>query len=549
MKPLLIAFNAKYIHTNNAVRLLKANSTHDLTIKEFTIKDQIETILHYIINQRPLFVGFSTYIWNVEMIKTLIKKLKAMTDIPIILGGPEVSYDAEYFLTHTKADIIVKGEGEHVIDDIIAYYKDNKPLYNTPSIQTKTLNTPIKENHALNTLKSPHRFKEDQDDLKNRIMYIESSRGCPFKCSYCLSSLEKTVRFFDIEAVKSDILYLLKRGAKTFKFLDRTFNANKKAFDIIDFIIENHTQESVFQFEITGDTLDNDLVDYIHAHAKKGLFRFEIGIQSTHPITNELVGRIQDNEKLFSMIKKIIHHDVIDLHLDLIAGLPKENLNRFKQTFDDVFDLGAKELQLGFLKMLRGTLLRRQAPLYNYQFADKAPYEILQNDHLSHCDIQTIQKVETMLEIFHNKNYFDTYLFSIIKSHTDQYFDFFLNLYEAYKDNNLPLIGYQLEPLYRFITNYLKALNIEEEKLETLKYLYLAKAKTKPKLYFEKISDKKLRQSIIQQVQSDYQIPQNKLYKNSITAYYKEGYLLALYQHHQSKLYFINQKISYSEKL
>jgi len=240
---------------------------------------------------------------------------------------------------------------------------------------------------------------------------------------------------------------------------------------------------------------------------------------------------------------------VIDLHLDLIAGLPKENLTRFKQTFDEVFNLGAKELQLGFLKMLRGTLLRDQAPLYNYHFEEKAPYEILDNDHLSQKDIQTIKKVETMLEIFHNKNYFESYLFSIIRSHTNQYFDFFLKLYDAYKENDLPFIGYQLEPIYRFITTHLKSLNIEDQKIEPLKYFYLKRAKTKPKLYFDKISDKTLRQSIITQVQKDTQLNQNKLYKNSIITSYKDGYLLALYQHHQSTLYFINQKISHSIKL
>lgn len=546
MNPLIIGINAKYIHTNNAIRLLKANSLHAIDIQEFTIKDSINTIVNYIINRNPLFVGFSTYIWNVEMIKRLTQQLRTLSDVPIILGGPEVSYDGDYFLTNTHADMIVKGEGEHIIDDVIEHFKTQKTLQNTPSIQTKTINNPILENKHLDTLNTPHRFESDTPMVKNRIMYIESSRGCPYQCSYCLSSLEKTVRFFDIEHVKSDIQYLLDQGAKTFKFLDRTFNANTQAIEIIDFIIKHHTKGSVFQFEMTGDTLDETLVDYIHANSPKGLFRFEIGIQSTHPITNELVGRVQNNNKLFHMINKLIDAKIVDLHLDLIAGLPKENLTRFKQTFNEVFDLGAKELQLGFLKMLRGTRIRKNAPLYDYHFSEKAPYEIISNHCLSEEDISTIKKVETMLEIFHNKHYFDDTLFTILQSFTSNYFDFFNDLYDAYFKANLPRIGYQIEPLYRFINNYLHDLTIEPASLEPLKHTYLARAKTKPKPFFEKITDKKQRKSIIETVSNTHNISEAKLYKNALITHYKTGYLVALYDKHQSYLYFVKNNPSYS---
>ncbi|MFW5893353.1 MAG: B12-binding domain-containing radical SAM protein, partial [Bacillota bacterium] len=365
MVPLFVAINAKFIHTNNAVRLLKANSSYASEFIEFTIKDDLDAIARTLIERNPLFIGISTYIWNVETVKSLVRTLKSNSDIPIILGGPEVSYDAKTFLESLPIDLVVKGEGEHIIDDVTAHYQDGASLEGVNNIAYRTskgtvVDKPIVEIKDLSTLRSPHRFEQDIPDLENRIQYVESSRGCPFNCSYCLSSLEKKVRFFPLEQVLTDLEHLLENGAKTIKFLDRTFNANKDAQAIIDFLIEHRTAGSVFQFEITGEIMDEALIDHIHAHAPKHLFRFEIGIQSTHDQTNKLVRRFQDNAKLFHLIRKIREADIIDMHLDLIAGLPEESLDRFKKTFNDVFALGSRELQLGFLKFLRGTKIREE---------------------------------------------------------------------------------------------------------------------------------------------------------------------------------------------
>ncbi|MFW6299286.1 MAG: DUF4080 domain-containing protein, partial [Bacillota bacterium] len=461
MVPLFVALNAKFIHTNNAVRLLKANSAYESEFKEFTIKDDCDAIAETLIEKKPLLIGISTYIWNIEMVKALVRTLKSRSNIPIILGGPEVSYDARTFLESLPIDLIVKGEGEHVIDDVVAHYQENRPLDNVNNIAYRTqggtvVDKPIVEIQALSALASPHRFESDMPDLDKRIQYVESSRGCPFNCSYCLSSLERRVRFFPLDEVLSDLEYLLENGAKTIKFLDRTFNANKDAKAIIDFLIENRKEDTVFQFEITGEIMDEALIDHIHAHAPKHLFRFEIGIQSTHDQTNRLVRRIQDNEKLFRLIKKIRKADIIDMHLDLIAGLPEESLERFKKTFNDVFALGSRELQLGFLKFLRGTKIREEKDRFGYVFESEAPYTIIRNNVLSEDDLKTIENVETALNLFHNKRYFNDDLFPILKKHFTDYFSMFEAMYHAYTEADHPLKGYQVDTVYGFMHAFLK---------------------------------------------------------------------------------------------
>ncbi|MFW6299050.1 MAG: DUF4080 domain-containing protein [Bacillota bacterium] len=547
MVPLFVAINAKFIHTNNAVRLLKANSAYASEFIEFTIKDDPDAIARTLIEQEPLFIGISTYIWNVETVKTLVRTLKSHSKIPIILGGPEVSYDAEHFLKSLPIDLVVKGEGEHIIDDVIAHYQDGTSLDGVKNIAYRTedgtlVDKPIAEIPDLSNLRSPHRFERDIPDLDNRIQYVESSRGCPFNCSYCLSSLEKKVRFFPLENVLSDLKYLLENGAKTIKFLDRTFNANKDAQAIIDFLIENRTEGSVFQFEITGEIMDEALIDHIHTHAPRHLFRFEIGIQSTHDQTNKLVRRFQDNEKLFHLIRKIRKADIIDMHLDLIAGLPEESLERFKKTFNDVFALGSRELQLGFLKFLRGTKIREESDRFGYVFQSESPYTIIQSDVLSENDLKTIEQVETALNLFHNKRYFNDALFPILKKNFTDYFSMFKAMHDAYIEAGYPLKGYQVDTVYRFMHTFLKARNVEGNDLDALKKTYLKRSKVKPKCYFETVTDKRLKGHLFKTLTQREGIPIADLYKHSVVAPTHEGYTVALYRHHTAFLYSINSK-------
>jgi len=532
---MLIAIDAKYIHTNNAIRLLKANTTYPVDLFEYTIKDDLENILRDIHTYQPDNLAFSCYIWNIELVKKLLYKLQDTT-YTIILGGPEVSYESDDYLEKNLADFLIHNEGEHAFDQLLQALNQNKPLNHIPNLSykrdEKIIHNSLQEIQDLGSLSSPHYFSEDIPHIPNKIAYIESSRGCPYRCSYCLSSLEKTVRFFPVEEVQKTILYLMNHGVKTVKFLDRTFNASKHTLAILDFIINHHNNETVFQFEITGDVLDPTIIDYLNTHASKGMFRFEIGIQSTNVETNKLVDRFQNNDKLFSNIRQIQKGKVIDLHLDLIAGLPKEDLPSFKNTFNEVFLLGAKELQLGFLKFLKGTKIRKEANMYKYEFADKAPYEIQRSDVLSEGDLEILTGVEHMLDLFHNKGYFGEHMHQYLCSLKSP-FDFFKEAYIKAKDENLFSQGYQLEDVYKFAFSMIGL----EEIIYKLKQDYLLRSKVKPKIFWTKRPDRKLVQFALETIEKQENHPLHKLYKHTVILENQNEIFVVYYQHLQARSY------------
>ncbi len=539
MRVLLVSINAKYIHTNNAVRLLKANSSFNPTIKEYTIKDNINMIIKDIEEFNADVIAFSVYIWNVNIFKQISSKLNKK-NAKLIFGGPEVSYDSEYFLNNTQVDFIIKGEGELAFEELLNHLSNESDYTNTPNISFikdgKLYTNPIKEVKDLSVIKLPYYFEEDIKHIPNKISYIESSRGCPYKCSYCLSSLEKTVRFFNPEEVKKAILYLMAKGAKTIKFLDRTFNANKNTLQLLDFIIKNNNNKTVFQFEITGDVLDPKIIEHLNKKAPKGLFRFEIGIQSTNENTNLLVDRIQNTNKLFNNINLIEKGKVIDLHLDLIAGLPEEDLKSFKNTFDSVFNLGSKELQLGFLKMLRGTKIRNESELYNYEFNQEAPYEIIKNNSLSPADIKEIHLVEHMLELHHNKGYFKENMLNIILSKNSPY-EFLLEIGNHYTKNNYSMKGFQIEDIYKRV---FELLNTQE--IYLLKQDYLKRSKIKPKIFFDNVITKEERNKVLTGISLEYNIKINDLYKHSVLIDDEHSYFCVYYKNNQNKSFLVLKK-------
>ena len=531
MRTLLVSINAKYIHTNNAVRLLKANCDFDVDVIEYTIKDDINEIIDYIENYKADVVGFSCYIWNISLIIKILKKTR-FRGSKVVLGGPEVSYESTFFINKYPVDYIVRGEGELSFNLLLKALKSQNEISTITNLTylegNKVIHTKTEEIQNLNNLVLPYYFEEDLPHIPNKISYIESSRGCPYKCSYCLSSLEEKVRFFNVDKVKESILYLMKNGTRTIKFLDRTFNANKNTLDLLKFIIENNNSYTVFQFEITGDILDPTIIEFLNSSAPKGLFRFEIGIQSINYQTNYLVDRVQDNDKLFKNIKMIQDGNVIDLHLDLIAGLPKEDLSSFKHTFDEVFRLGAKELQLGFLKMLRGTKIRIEADKYSYKYDEAAPYQIISNESLTENDIETIHLVEHMLEIHHNKGYFKEEMHNIILK-KDSPFDFLYTIGKEYLSKAHSMRGYQIENVYKRVFQIL-----DDNEIYLLKKDYLNRSKIKPKLFFSVVKDKTDKQKLFLHIEKTHNIDRNILYKYSVIIENQKEYYIVIYQENKS---------------
>jgi anaerobic magnesium-protoporphyrin IX monomethyl ester cyclase len=467
MKVVLSTLNAKFIHTSLALRCLKAFSgdRFDIDIAEYTIKDPAMNIASDLYGRNPDVVGFSCYIWNIEETITVVNMLrKIKPELKIVLGGPEVSYDTEQWMERLPdVDFIVVGEGEETFDHLLTEIQGAGKYHMVFGLAyrkvresgTEILITPPRPKLNLNELPSPHRFPEDIPNLGSRVVYFETSRGCPFSCQFCLSSIEVGVRYFDMERTKSDILYLIDNGAKLIKFVDRTFNIKRDyALEMFRFLIENH-RGTVFQFEITADIMRPEVLDYLAEHAPPGIFRFEIGVQSTNDPTNLAVQRRQNWSKLVRTVTKVRDSGKIDQHLDLIAGLPLENYDTFRGTFNDVFALRPEELQLGFLKMLRGTGLRLDAEKWGYIYMDRAPYEMLGNDLMPFGDIVRIKRVEDVLEKYWNAHRMDHTLLYLVDRVFPSPFDFFQLFGDYWEGQGWSKIGHQLEDLFSRLWSFL----------------------------------------------------------------------------------------------
>ena len=456
MKVVLATLNAKYIHTSLALRYLKAyaQGEFDVEIAEYTIKDPAMGIAADIFEKKPDVIGFSCYIWNIEETIVVVDMLrKVLPEAKIVLGGPEVSYDTEYWMNRlSSVDFIVMGEGEETFRDLLRQIAGERKYHFVFGLAYRkgeeTRITPGRPKLDLTTIPSPHRFAEDVPSLRNRVVYFETSRGCPFSCQFCLSSIEVGVRYFDMDWVKSEITYLIDSGAKLIKFVDRTFNIKRDyALEIFRFLIDNH-RGCVFQFEITADIMRPEVLDFLAEHAPPGIFRFEIGVQSTNDPTNLAVQRRQNFAKLTRTVVKVKESGKIDQHLDLIAGLPHEDYDTFRKTFNDVFALRPEELQLGFLKMLRGTGLRIDAEKYGYVYSERAPYEMLGNDLMPFGDIVRIKRVEDVLEKYWNAHRLDRTMEYLVARVYPSPFDFFQAFGDYWEERGWSRIGHQLEDLF-----------------------------------------------------------------------------------------------------
>lgn len=492
MNIVLTTLNAKYIHTNLALRYLKgaARPEFDPTIVEYTIKDPAFNIVSDLYQYKPDVVGFSCYIWNIEETIRVIRMLKTVSpQTKIVLGGPEVSYDVHDWIRRLpEVDFIVMGEGEISFKQLLKHLNGEIALEDVPGIcylQEGKMKLHAQPNKIdLRELPSPFRFEEDLPHLGKRIQYIETSRGCPFSCQFCLSSIEVGVRYFNREKIKDDIRYLMAHGAKTIKFVDRTFNISRSyAMEMFQFLIDEHVPGVVFQFEITADIMRPEVIQFLNDNAPRGLFRFEIGVQSTNDLTNELVKRRQNFEKLKRTVTMVKEGGKIDQHLDLIAGLPEEDYHSFRQTFNDVFAMRPEELQLGFLKLLRGTGLRVEAQKYGYTYVDVAPYEIFSNNVLTFDDIVRIKHAEDVLEKYWNDHRMDNTIEYLVTESFETPFDFFQNFGTYWEEKGWSRIGHQLEDLFKRLEEFLTTQpNVNLEIVRSLMQLdYLSKQQFQPR--------------------------------------------------------------------
>lgn len=404
MKVLLTTLNAKYIHLNLAIRLLYSLNKHreGLSWREFTIKEKPEEIA----NECKDFevIAFSCYIWNITQTLAVARCLKTINpNIKIMLGGPEVSYEYDDVIAKDEVDYIILGEGEIPFSLFLDHYPN---VDQVPNLVYKTAAEvrliPKQLTFELENYKGINPYENDAPEaLYNKVCYVETSRGCPYKCEFCLASLDNKVRYLPIEDIKSNLLYLMERG-RTIKFLDRTFNVKKDfAIDIFQFILDHHRPDNVFQFEITADIVHPDIVSFIQEHIPAGLFRFEIGIQTVNQKANLQVSRKQNFDKTSAIIKQL--DNKIEMHLDLIVGLPLDEWADIKMSIEEVFKLHPPELQLGFLKFLRGTPLREKYKQHDYLFDPLPPYQMIQSKYLSKEELHQITLLEEALEMYWNK--------------------------------------------------------------------------------------------------------------------------------------------------
>lgn len=454
VKVILGCLNSKYVHASLAPWCLKAGIAEfckaniNAKVMEATINSNINEYIESIVKEKPDVVCFSCYIWNIEMTLEICRKLKSILNCKVILGGPEVSYRAENVIeSYDFIDIVLSGEGEESLPlllDIIYFKKDLKTADGvTYRLDNKILHTEEKEYYG--TPVSPY-TEEFFENLKGRISYIETSRGCPFRCAFCLSGRCSHVRFFDIEQIKENIIRLANSGTKTVKFVDRTFNADaKRANEIFSFIISSYKKQIpegvCFHFEIAGDILTEETFENLSV-APSGLIQFEIGMQSFNEETLRIINRKTNTAKLIENIRRLVSFDNIHIHIDLIAGLTGEDIESFEKSFNIGFSLKPHMLQLGFLKLLHGAEMRENPEKYPCDFSAVPPYEVIKTPWLSEIEIHQIKRCEDALERMYNSGRFLFTLDYLINECGFTPFRLFIDFGNSFNGNRVPLAEY-----------------------------------------------------------------------------------------------------------
>ena len=458
MKTLIVAINAKYIHTNAAVYSLQKSaaayekrlslSVGDVEVKEFSINQNIESIYYEILAEQPDVVAFSVYIWNVEMIRRLCSDLKRVRpEMTIWLGGPEVSFGINgKGFNEDSYDAVMEGEGERVFFYLLA--RINGQEEKLPADWKIYQNSKAFHAALIPDLEELPYIYEDLAPFQNRILYYEASRGCPFHCAYCLSAAEQGVRELPLERVINELADLERRKVPQIKFVDRTFNCHpKRAAEVLRWILQlSETSQTNFHFEVEADLLSDELID-IMVQMPKGRIQLEIGIQSTNPETLRACGRTERLDRVFRNVQCLVQAGNSNIHVDLIAGLPLEDYKRFGKSFDDVYRMGAHQFQLGFLKLLTGAPMNQLVETYDYVFSSHPPYEILSNRFLSTGDLYKLKCVEDVLERLYNSGRFQRFL-SLLEPHFEGPFAMMEEIAELFQRKGLIFTAMGLTELF-----------------------------------------------------------------------------------------------------
>ena len=506
MRFLLCGINAKYIHSNLAIFSLKAYADRkkipgaEIILKEYTINNYVEDILQDLYEEKADVVIFSCYIWNISFVRELAVELKKVSpNVKIWAGGPEVSYAANKFLMENPAfELIMQGEGEEVFSELIRLavedninptnyidmsklqklqgiavrdFSEEVALENTESNienKTKIINTGFATLMDMDTIPFVY---EDFHLFEHKILYYETSRGCPFRCSYCLSSVDKTVRFRSLPIVKKELDAFLEAKVPQVKFVDRTFNCNRqRAIDIWSYLVEHDNGITNFHFEISSDLLGEEELE-LFAKMRPGLIQLEIGVQSTNGETVDAIHRHMDLEKLFHYVDRVHALGNIHQHLDLIAGLPYENYERFGISFDDLYAHEPDQLQLGFLKVLKGTVMEEEVKKYNILYRNLPPYEVLGTKWLSYDEIILLKGVEELVELYYNSGQY-----TLTLKYAVPFFESPFRFYEMfsawYREKGYHKLNHNRLEKYNILREFLRE-HIDENEWDTLDEIML----------------------------------------------------------------------------
>ena len=460
MDILLTTLNSKYVHMNLALRYLYEGAVEfkeHIRVMEFTINNEDEYIIGEIVDGGYKLVCFSCYIWNIERILYISENIKKISkDIKIILGGPEVSYNKEEVLKECQyIDGIVAGEGELAFNELCKSFVENGEIV-------------VNDNYGISSVNQiPFPYK-NLPIQRDKTLYYESSRGCPYRCSYCISSIEKGIRELPLERVFNEIGFLISQDLIQIKFIDRTFNWDEaRCYDIINFIIENDNGRTNFHFEMCGDIISDRLIELL-SKARPGQIQLEIGIQSTNEVTLKEVNRSLSFKASSEKISRIIQLGNIHVHLDLIAGLPFEDFETFKESFNKTYLLRPHALQIGFLKLLKGTTIRNSIEDHGYLFKSKAPYEVISNKYISGFELVELKKLERVFDLYYNKGGFGKTLEYVVKKFDKDGFLMYSDLSLYYHEKGHQHRSHKKEDLYRILLGWCESRLISCEEIKEI---------------------------------------------------------------------------------